>query len=98
MTYEKTQVGTVAIVTPWLDEPPVFALLEGGAALVAERSTPQQANDAASARIPVIALSLISLMLAALLLLRLFGHPGVALTGIGAPRGESSDHRGQPDR
>ncbi len=79
VTYEKTQVGTVAIVTPWLDEPPVFALLEGGAALVAGELTPQQASDAA-ARIPVIALSLISLMLAALLLLRLFG-PGVALLG-----------------
>lgn len=79
VTYTKTQIGTVAIVTPWLDEPPVFALLEGGAALIAGESTPRQASDLA-ARIPVIVLSLVSLVLAALLMLRLFG-PGVALLG-----------------
>ena len=77
VAFTKTQIGTVAIVTPWLDEPPVFALLEGGAVLIAGESTPQQANDVA-ARVPVIVLSLVSLLLSALLMLRLFG-PGVAL-------------------
>ena len=79
VTYEKTQIGTVAIVTPWLDEPPVFALLEGGTVLLAGETTPQQASDSA-ARIPVIALSLLSLVLTAVLLMRLFG-PGIALLG-----------------
>ena len=79
LRYEKTQIGTVAIVTPWLDEPPVFALLEGATVIVAGETTPQEANVAA-ARVPVIILSLISLVLAALLLMRLFGA-GVALLG-----------------
>jgi hypothetical protein len=78
LKYEKTQqLGTVPIVTPWLDEPPVFALLEGGSVLLAGEATPQEASVSA-ARIPVIALSLVSLVLAALLIMRLFG-PGVAL-------------------
>jgi hypothetical protein len=79
VTYQKTTLGVVPIVTPWLDEPPVFALLEGGTALLAGETTRQEANVSA-ARIPVILLSLISLVLAALLLTRLFG-PGIALLG-----------------
>ncbi|MHB8490575.1 MAG: glycosyltransferase family 39 protein [Candidatus Dormibacteria bacterium] len=79
LRYEKTQIGTLPIVTPWLDEPPVFALLEGASVIVAGETTPQEANVSA-ARVPVILLSLTSLVLAALLLLRLFGA-GVALLG-----------------
>jgi hypothetical protein len=77
VTYEKTTLGVVPIVTPWLEEPPVFALLEGGTVLLAGETTRQEANVSA-ARIPVIVLSLITLVLAALLLIRLFG-PGIAL-------------------
>jgi len=79
VTYEETTLGVVPIVTPWLDEPPVFALLEGGSVLLAGETTMQEANVSA-ARVPVILLSLISLVLATLLFTRLFGA-GVALLG-----------------
>ena len=53
---QHTQIGTVGIVHPWLDHPPLFALLAGGTAVLAGETT-RQAASVAVVRIPVIVLS-----------------------------------------
>jgi 4-amino-4-deoxy-L-arabinose transferase-like glycosyltransferase len=66
-------------VHPWLDHPPLFAVLMGGYAWLAGERQFQDVSDAVI-RLPVIALSLLTLLLTYILGRRLLG-PAPALVG-----------------
>jgi 4-amino-4-deoxy-L-arabinose transferase-like glycosyltransferase len=64
---------TLPVVSPYFDHPPLFALMVGGAALLAGERTPADITDSVIRLVP-IALSLLTILLTYALVVRLSGR------------------------
>ncbi|MDQ2959791.1 MAG: glycosyltransferase family 39 protein [Candidatus Dormibacteraeota bacterium] len=73
---------TLPVVSPYFDHPPLFALMVGGAAVLAGERTPADISDSVIRLVP-IALSLVTILLTYALVVRLSGR-GVALVAAAA--------------